>query len=101
MRYRITPYGCATTLPDGREVPAAPEPTEDYAARARELGYGDDTMAMCREHEWLHVHLARLLLKGASPALLAAAGDDVDAALVGYEEAAVLAVQRFWCAASQ
>jgi hypothetical protein len=50
-----------TTLPDGRQVIASPEPTADYRARALKLGYGwhpDPSWAMCREHDAVHVMLA-------------------------------------------
>ena len=45
---------CETVFADGSKVPAAPQDTDTYRARARELGYGDNIWAMCLEHELFH-----------------------------------------------
>jgi hypothetical protein len=81
---------------NGDPIPAVPHDTEDYRARAKALGYGDDVMAMCREHEFLHSALAELLSdEGPSPTLL---GVNTGKPWPHWsiEEAAVLAVQRYW-----
>lgn len=44
-------------LPDGRVIPSAPQPTAQYEATARELGY-DDGASLAREHDFLHAFLA-------------------------------------------
>jgi hypothetical protein len=79
----------------GIVVEGEPHDTDAYRATARELGYGDDTRAMCRDHDPLHQSLAQWLGFRDSFALRCAAGlrqeDEISAA----EERAVLAVQRF------
>ena len=80
----------------GTVVEGVPHDTDEYRATARELGYGDDTEAMCRDHDPLHQALCRWLGFTDSFALRCAASlrdeDEISAA----EEAAVMAVQRFW-----
>lgn len=91
----IWPDCVRTTLPGSGQVMAAPEATEEYRARARALGYGDDIMAMCREHEILHSLLACWLGLPESPVLARlAAGNPMDREEMEPEEAAVLALQR-------
>lgn len=70
------------TLPDGHRIFSAPEPTEEYETRARELGYPNGA-AMSREHDAIHVALAEVF--GAlPPALLdVASGEKRDR---GFEE---------------
>jgi hypothetical protein len=43
-----------TVFNDGTKVPAAPQDTDSYRAQAQDLGYGDDTWSMCRDHEIGH-----------------------------------------------
>jgi hypothetical protein len=45
---------------DGSVAYGCPQDTDSYRATARELGYGDDTWALTREHEILHTALAEL-----------------------------------------
>lgn len=84
-----------TTLPDGAEVVAAPEPTASYRAQAERLGYGTDSMRMCVDHEVLHSALAAWLGLSESPTLGRVARGQGDSDLTGMEEDAVLALQRF------
>lgn len=84
-----------TTLPDGAEVVAAPEPTASYRAKAEGLGYGADSMRMCVEHEVTHSALAAWLGLPESPTLGRVARGQGDSVLTGLEEDAVLALQRF------
>lgn len=81
------------TLPTGEQVHA--HPNEDSARMAAALGYGDDVAAMTLDHDPLHARLTDWLGLAASPTLRRAAGLEPDGELVGLEEAAVLAVQRF------
>lgn len=93
--------GTFTTLPNGHAIAASPEDTDSYRATAKATGYGDDTGAMCRDHDYLHAALADLLGLPHSPALMGAAmGEDIND-LTGAEEDAVLAIQRFWNLARQ
>src|SRR5215470_5865396 len=80
-RIERLPTGSRITLPSGHVVEGEPEPTEAYRRTARELGYGDDTLAMCRDHDPLHAPLAEWLGLDASFALREAAGllDPADA----------------------
>lgn len=49
-----------TRFADGSKVPAAPEPTDEYLARAVALGYSGDDPAWecCRAHELMHTLIA-------------------------------------------
>jgi hypothetical protein len=76
------------------EVPARPQPNDGYRLRAIELGYGEDTALLSREHELTHHLLAHWLGLAASPTLAAVARGTTDAHW-RLEEAAVLAVQAF------
>lgn len=57
-----------TVLPDGSEVPASPNHTEEDVARASELGYAS-TWEMSRDHEAMHTYLAHRLGLPYSPTL--------------------------------
>src|SRR4051812_35498735 len=89
--------GTCISWPDGTLVPGEPEDTDSYRNTALELGYGDDTVALCQDHELLHVALCHWL--GFDSPLMEAlrrapeelAGHDIRM----LEEAAVLAVQKF------
>jgi hypothetical protein len=97
MQIEILPGGSRITLPSGDVVLGEPQDTDAYRATARQLGYGDDTLAMCRDHDPLHALLAAWLGLEVSYSLLDGAGllDPADAEKAAAEEAAVLAVQRF------
>jgi hypothetical protein len=86
-----------TTLYDDiiTPVPAEPEDTDAYRARAIALGYGSDTAAMSRDHELGHHLLAHWLGLPHSPTLYAVAGGNLDHPLWRLEEGAVLALQAF------
>src|SRR3954470_16443524 len=47
-----------TTLPDGVQILAMPQTSEEDVARARSLGYADDVWAMTRDHDRFHALLA-------------------------------------------
>jgi hypothetical protein len=83
-----------TRLADGCEIPAAAQDTETYRQRAAELGYGEDTTAMSREHEIGHSILAEILGLPESPTLRGVARGKY---FEGWraEEAAVLGLQAF------
>lgn len=82
-----------TRYPEG-EVPAYPQSTDGYKARARELGYGADTAAMSRGHELGHHILAALLGLPCSPTMMSLAIGK-HATCWRQEEAAVLALQAY------
>lgn len=84
------------TLPDGKKVTAVAHTGPEDVARAHALGYGGDLWAMTREHDLLHAKLAAMLGLPESPVLRSAVSDAWDGELIGAEECAVLAIQRFW-----
>lgn len=84
-----------TRFMDGTFVEALPHDTDEYRARAAELGYGKDTAAMSREHELAHAILARELRLPVSPVLWAVAHGEPPPTDNAWEEAAVLAFQAF------
>jgi hypothetical protein len=89
----------STRYPGLPPIDACPHDTDEYRAQARELGYGDDTAAMCREHETAHHLLAALLRLPCSPTMrgLALHAAGIGPLWPGWreEEAAVLALQAF------
>jgi hypothetical protein len=89
------PQGSRITLSCGTVVSGCPHDTDSYRATAVALGYGCDTVAMCRDHDQLHARLCAWLEVGDSFALRCAAGLRDEDEISGAEEAAVLAVQRF------
>jgi hypothetical protein len=91
--YRLN-TGALTILPSGVEIPATPHDTDAYRTTARDHGYGADTLALCQEHELMHVALAAWLGLPVSPTLQAVASGDVTP-VADAEEAAVMAVQRY------
>jgi hypothetical protein len=99
----IRPASTRITLPSGETALGEAQHTESQRRTARQLGYGDDVLAMVRQHDPLHALLADWLGIEASYGIMAAAGllkpEDHD--LAAYEEAAVIAVQRFMRAAGK
>lgn len=91
----ITATGSAIGMPCGAVIPGEPHNTDEYRATALSLGYGGDTLAMCRDHDPLHAMLCDWLGLPESYALREAAGLPTDPRLAQMEEAAVIAVQRF------
>jgi len=87
-----------TRFPDGTKVGSTPN-RDDHSLRvAAELGYGDDTWTMSRDHELSHSWLAHLAGGGCSPTMWrlahpesSAVPDDVQ---VAEEETAILDFQR-------
>ena len=89
-------WGTLITWPDGTFVSGAPEDTDAYRKTALDYGYDTDTLALCRDHELLHVALC-YWLGVPSPVMdaLRLRADMVGVEIRILEEAAVLAVQRF------
>ena len=85
-------------MEDGTTVGATPNGDERSLAIAAELGYGDDTWQMSRDHELSHTWLAHVEGRPWSPTMWRLAhphSDDVaDDATVAEEEARVLEFQR-------
>ena len=83
-------FGTVITFADGLQVDGNPEDTDPYRATAARYGYGSDTLALCKDHEIMHIALAHWL-RIESPTMRQR--DDMD--LRELEEAAVLAVQQY------
>jgi len=96
-RVDVFPDSTLITLADGTTVPGAPEDTDDYRATAARLGYGDDTLKLCQEHEVTHIALCDWLGIDSPTMILlhAPEPDDRLRRLNQLEEAAVLAIQHF------
>lgn len=82
-------------LSTGHVITGCPHDTESYRATAQHLGYGDDVIAMCCDHDPLHQAIAQWLGIGDSHSLRAAAGLPHNADFAVMEEEAVIAVQRY------
>lgn len=91
----ILPNSAFIRLPSGKIVRCRPQNTGEYHTTAHQLGYGNDTLAMCRDHDPLHAVLCDWLGLGDSFALRCAAGLDDESEISAAEEAAVIALQRF------
>lgn len=61
--------GVDTVFRDGTNVWATPQGEPSYAETAQRLGYGDDLLQMCQDHETLHTVLAVLEGRPWSPTL--------------------------------
>lgn len=94
----VDPQGSTVMLPGGHVVIGRPHDTDAYRASAAALGYGADTLQMCREHDPLHAALCDWLGIESSYSLRLAAGQPLvatEARLAMLEEDAVMAVQKF------
>jgi|SRR4051812_39079703 hypothetical protein len=89
--------GTSIQFADGRVVAGEPEDTDDYRATALRYGYGEDTLALCIDHEIMHLALNDWLGLPDSPTMHAVRHDRLDENhdLRRLEEAAVLAVQQY------
>jgi hypothetical protein len=73
-----------------------PHDTDEYRNMAYRLGYGDDTLGMCQDHDPLHIALCKWLGLQTSFSMLSAVGrlSEDQEHLARFEEEAVLAVQK-------
>lgn len=91
----VLPTGSRITLPGGTVVNGAPQDTGGYRETAERLGYGNDTLQLCKDHDPLHSLLCDWLGLGDSRSLRCAAGLEEENEISRAEESAVLAVQKF------
>lgn len=95
------PYGALVTFRDGSKVASTPHQTPHYYVIAHRLGYGDDVMAYCREHEFAHLFMEEAIHDRPSRVLYGLARgaplSDTDAL---YEEAIAQMFQR-WLRANE
>ena len=84
------------SFPDGTSVGAVPHDTHDYHIVSHRLGYEDDILAYCREHEFAHAFLEERLYDRPSQVLWNLAhGLAVDDRAHAYEELAAQTFQRW------
>ncbi len=87
-----------TCFPDGTKVGATPNSDGTTLLMGIDLGYGDDTWRMSRDHELSHTWLAHRAQRPWSPTIWRLAHPETEAvagdAEVAEEEAVVLAFQR-------
>jgi hypothetical protein len=97
-----TDYGARIVFPSGKEISAWPHPEmPHYHVIAHRVGYGDDLLAYCREHELAHIVAAEAFTSGPSYVLHALAhGEPVDQGRALMEEMAALTIQR-WVRANE
>lgn len=95
----VVETGSRIILPDGTIVFGEPHNSESYRETARRLGYGEDVLLLCQEHDQAHAWLADAIGLKESPALRVSVGGPGDPALVAADEDATLSLQRFCRAA--
>jgi hypothetical protein len=84
-----------TQFPSGQGWGAVPSDDPSYRALAARLGYGDDILAYCLEHDFLHSFLEQEVFQRPSPILYALAHDVPPPPTTCYEEALVQLFQGF------
>jgi phytoene dehydrogenase-like protein len=97
-----TQEGARVVFPSGKEAVAWPHPQNPhYSVISHRLGYGDDLMAYCREHELAHAVIAQELQGAPSHVLFRLAhGLELDSGAALLEEIAAQALQR-WARANE
>lgn len=90
-RFERFNWGCQTTFPYGTIIEAFPHwDDHHYHVISHRCGYGDDLLAYCQEHEFVHSFLAEKLNRAESNVLwLLARGDEPTPQEAAYEEALV------------
>jgi len=104
LRFAAVTYtedGCISWFGDGTFWGAQPHYTHHYHVIAHRLGYGDDVLAYCREHEVCHHLICEWLLERHSPILWGLAhGEEIDPNAAVFEEMGAQALQR-WVRANE
>jgi hypothetical protein len=98
----FTDDGAVTRFPDGTEIVAHPHPgNHHYNVISHRLGYGDDILRFCQEHEFAHSFVAERLLDRPSVVLSALAhGTVLSGRNAAFEELTAQAFQR-WLRANE
>lgn len=92
-----TENGCLTRFEDGTETEACPHDLPHYRIVAARLGYGDDILAYCREHELSHNLTCQWLFDTPSQVLWwVAHGKMLSGPGSAYEECMAQTFQRHW-----
>jgi hypothetical protein len=84
-----------TQYTGGQGYGAVPSDDPSYRALAKRLGYGDDILAYCLEHDFLHSFIEQELFDRPSPILYALAHGYPAPSTTAYEEALVQMFQGF------
>ena len=104
LRYALlspTTQGCITLFEDGSEASSIPHNTPHYHVVAHRLGYGDNLLAYCFEHEFCHSFVEERLHDRPSQVLWAVAhGQTLSGPTSAYEEIAAQVFQR-WLRANE
>jgi hypothetical protein len=99
LKYAViepTDLGCRVYFQDGKFCDAHAHATDHYKLITARLGYGHDTLAYCREHEFAHCFLEEKFFDRPSKALWAVAhGPMLSGPHSAYEEIAAQTFQRF------
>lgn len=91
-----TDWGCVTHFPDGTQFGAHPHETPHYHVIAHRLGYGDDLLGYCREHEVAHCLIAEWFRDEPSAVLWDLAhGAEPDPITAVHEEVMAQTLQRW------
>jgi hypothetical protein len=97
----FTDWGCQTVFLDGATVDSIPHYTPHYYVIAHRLGYGDNVLAYCQEHEFCHSFLEERLHNRPSQVLWGLAhGSMLSGPAATYEELAAQQLQR-WLRANE
>jgi hypothetical protein len=92
--FEIDQNGSKLELASGAIISGVPQGSAEQVTTARDLGYGDDTLAMVQDHDPLHLLLCEWLGLRRSFVMEAISGLAPEDEICGIEEAAVLAVQK-------
>jgi hypothetical protein len=96
-----TGTGCITRFHDGVELSSYPHDTHHYHVISHRLGYGDDILAYCRQHDFYHHFCEEYFHDRPSTTLWAVAhGQAVGQYQATYEELVTQTCQR-WVRASE
>jgi hypothetical protein len=95
-RIEFHDWGARTIYPDGCFVDAVPHDIPHYHVISHRLGYADDLLAYCREHECAHELVAQFINGTPSEVLWSLAHGQVESpAVVVKEEILAQTLQRF------
>lgn len=86
---RWTEFGCEVEYQDGSIVSAWPHDEHHYYVISHRCGYGDDVLAYCREHEFVHEFLQEKLAGRPSQVLFPLAHERVPRQAVAVQEEAL------------
>jgi hypothetical protein len=100
-RVEWTDIGCTTRFYDGVELSSYPHEIPHYYVIAHRLGYGDDILGYCREHDFFHSFAEQYFHDRPSLTLWAVAhGHSLGEYQATYEELVTQTCQR-WVRANE